>query len=336
MSSPPRLDKDGLYLALGGGAARGLAHLGILKVLEEHMIPIAGICGTSMGAMVGASYALGPDAEHVIHDFIEYIRSTHYTRARYAFMRAAQKRQKETRKNNFIQLLEHGILLGRSMTTGSILSFENFCAEVNAFVPNRTFKDTKIPFFAIAVDLLERKEIVFDRGLLRSAVLASSAIPGAFPPVRCGSTIYVDGGWMNKVPVNPLFTFGAEKVIAVDVFHKPLGEFNPKRGFSLISQANCGTEARLLEVQMEQASIVWRPPVSELHWAEFTQVEKAVEIGINYAEARIDEVKRLLDEPRKPKWWVPLLKKLLPEEPTTPVRFPFEVRGIWDVTSAEE
>lgn len=335
MAFTTELDKDGLYLALGGGAARGLAHLGVLKALQEHNIPIAGICGTSMGALIGASYALAPDAEHVIHDFVEYIHSTHYTRARYAFMRAAQKRQKESRRSNFLKKLEHGLLLGRSITTGAIISFENYRSEVNSLVPNKTFKDTTIPFYAIAVDLLREKEVVFNQGLLRSAVLASAAIPGAFPSIKYGDTIYVDGGWMNKVPVNPLFAFGARKVLAVDVFYKERPEVNLKRGYSIMNQSNNATERRLLQLQLEQASIVWQPPVSDLHWAEFTQVEKAVEAGYQYSVARMDEVRRLLEPSPKERWWVGLARKIVPPEPVRPLRYPMEVRGIWDVSDAE-
>ena len=333
---PKRLSKEGVYLALGGGAARGLAHLGVLRAFEKHNIPIAGICGTSMGAVIGAGYALAPDADLLIHDFIDYIKSAHYNRARYAFMRAAQKRQKEAKKNNFVQLLESGFLLGRSLTTGSVISFENFQGEINALVPNKTFKDAKIPFFAVAVDLSQWKEVVFDQGLIRSAVLASAAIPGAFPPVCTSKTIYVDGGWMNKVPVNPLWAMGAEKIVAVDVFYKEPGELNAKRGYSLLTQANNAAELRLLQLQMERAAVVWRPPVKDLHWAEFTQVELAAEIGMKYAESNIDEVKRLLDLPPKPKWWVSLAQRMIPPKPREVMRFPFEIRGIWDVTSAEE
>ncbi len=329
------LNKDGLYLALGGGAARGLAHLGVLKALQEYKIPIAGICGTSMGALIGAGYALAPDADHIIHDFVEYIHSTHYTRARYAFMRAAQKQQKESRRANFIKKLEHGLLLGRSMTTGSIISFENYRSEVNSLVPNKTFKDTAIPFFAIAVDLVREKEVVFNQGLLRSAVLASAAIPGAFPSIKYGDTIYVDGGWMNKVPVKPLVAFGAKKILAVDVFFKEKPEVNLKRGYSIISQSNNATERRLLQLQLEEASIVWQPPVSGLHWAEFTQVEKAVEIGYQYAAARIDEVHQLLEPKPKGGWLTSLARKMIPPEPPLPVRYPVEVRGIWDVSDGE-
>lgn len=337
MALKTELDKDGLYLALGGGAARGLAHLGVLKALQEHEIPIAGICGTSMGALIGASYALAPDADHVISDFVEYIHSTHYTRARYAFMRAAQKQQKESRRTNFMKKLEHGLLLGRSLTTGAIISFENYRSEVNSLIPNKTFKNTAIPFYAVAVDLIREKEVVFNQGLLRSAVLASAAIPGAFPSIKYGDNIYVDGGWMNKVPVKPLISLGAKKILAVDVFYKEPPEVNLRRGFSIVNQSNNATERRLLQLQMEEASIVWQPPVSDLHWAEFTQVEKAVEAGYQYASARIDEV-RLLLEPKpgtKEKWWVSLARKMIPPEPQQPVRYPVEMRGIWDVTDAE-
>ena len=334
MEAYPTLSDEGLYLALGGGAARGLAHLGVLRALEEQGIPIAGICGTSMGAVIGAGYALSPNADQLTQDFVEYVRSTHYRRARYAFMRNVQKGEKE-RKLGFIKKLEHGLLLGRSLTTGSVISFENFKAEIDALVPDRTFKDTKIPFFAVAADIKLRREVVFHKGLLRSAVLASSSIPGAFPAVRSGSAYYVDGGWVDKVPAYPLAAMGGRHILAVDVYREEEDEINFKRGYSVINQANIVTANRLMELQLEFASVVWRPPVKHLHWAEFTQIEQAVEIGYTFTRSRIEEVQRLLDQKKQSSWIQNLARQLRPNKPPAPPRFPFEMRAIWEVQNVD-
>ena len=333
--TPPKLDKEGLYLALGGGAARGFAHLGILQVLEERGIPVAGICGTSMGALIGAAYALHPRVDQIMKYFLEYIQSEHFDKVRYAFMRQAS-RAADDQKMTLRQRLAKGYLLGRSYVTGSVVRFQDYEFEIHSLIPNKTFADASMPLFITAVDLTATKEVLFDRGFLRSAVMASSAIPGVFPPVRSGGTVYVDGGWMNRIPVNPLLAFGAEKVLAVDVSDNPLPDINPKRGFSILNEANRAAQIRLHELQCERASLIWYPPVEGINWADFSQLEQIVEIGREYARQRIDQIQRLMDQKVTMPWWERQLRRMLPHrEEGHAIIASFELRSIWDVTAAD-
>ncbi|MDJ0837896.1 MAG: patatin-like phospholipase family protein [Acidobacteriota bacterium] len=335
---------NGLFIALGGGAARGLAHLGILKVLEEEKIPIAGICGTSMGSIVGACYALHPDSDAVIRDFRNHINSSHFVHVRFAYLRKVRRQKDDSKgkKTTLRQRLSEGLMLGRSYITGAIISYEEYLNEIASLVPNRTFKNTKMPFFATGLDLTNTREVVFDAGFLRSAVMASAAIPGVFPPVCSGKTIYVDGGWMNRIPVNPLLAFGARKVLAVDVSDDPAPDINTRRGSSLLSEANKAAQIRLAELQCERAQAIWRPPVQGLHWADFSQLEQAVSIGEAYARERIDQIKQLMDEeeskPEQLNRWQRFLIKLarLPQPKVLEKPVTFDVRPIWDVGPAEE
>jgi len=330
-------NRDGLCLALGGGAARGFAHLGIIKVLEEHNIPIAGICGTSMGAWIGACYALHPNADAIIRDFKAYVNSSSFVKARFSFMRKART-DTQVQKATLRERLNQGMLLGRSYSTGSIISFEDFRFEISSLLPNKTFKNTVIPFFAVAVDLTNTREVVFNSGFLRSAVLASSAIPGAFPVTRQGNTVYVDGGWMNNIPVNPLLVFGARHVLAIDVTDNQPPDINPRRGYAIYSQANKALSIRLSEVQCERASLIWHPPVKGIHWSDFTEIDKAVEAGVNHARSHIHEIKDILNKrPPKLTRWQNFLLRLakIPQEPKRPIPKSFDVRTIWDVGPAE-
>lgn len=334
MTLTPELNpEDGLYLALGGGAARGFAHLGALIALEKAGIPIAGICGTSMGALIGACYALQPKAETTASDFINYIRGSHFNKVRYTFMKKVEKQ--EGRKNSIRERLRQGFLFGKSFATGGVISFENFQSEINALVPAKTFTDLKIPFFATAVDLTQTKEVVFSDGFLRSAVQASAAIPGAFPAVAAGDSVYVDGGWMNRVPVNPLLAFGARHVLALDVSDsEPPSELNTKRGFVVLNQANRATRERLHEIQIERASIVWDMPVNEIHWADFVSIERIIEIGMQYAEEHMHEIYALLAPKPKPPWYQRLARKYAGYEEKPP-KYTFDVRTIYDIHRAD-
>lgn len=336
--SPATLEqREGIHLALGGGAARGFAHLGILKAFQEHDVPIAGICGTSMGAVVGACFALNLNADQVIRDFSAHLKSDKFNNARFKVIQAAEKSNEG--RTSFAAKMRHSFLVGRSLTTGSILPFEEFRSEISAVIPDRTFKQTQIPFYAMACDLLQAREAVFHEGYLRSAIMASAAIPGVFPGVLARNRIYIDGGWINKIPVRPLLNMGARHVLAVDVSDDYTTNFNPKRGFSMISQANKAAQLRLLELQTEPAALYWRPPVGEIHWSAFTQIERAVEIGYEYAVAHMDRVKEVLAPPPAPKWWQKISRRLIAEpekKPTREIAPGFDLRGIWDIREADD
>lgn len=334
----PLSDQEGLHIALGGGSARGLAHMGMLLALQDHHIPIASIAGSSMGSLVGASFALLGHANEVINHFLEHVKSEQFNQTRYAFLKAVTRRNREDRGFKFSRGLRKGYLLGQSYTKGSIVTFEEFSAEINALIPNKTFKTTQIPFLATGVDLMATKEVVFHAGYLRSAVMASSSIPGLFPPICSGDVIYIDGGWMNKVPVTPLLGFGAEKVLAIDVSEVHLPPLNPKRGTHLMRMADTASQIRLQQLQMKRATHVWQPPLEGLDLMDFDQVERAVDLGYSFAKEHLDEAKRLCDAPAPTtQSWRERLAHYLAPQPTTKHSHPidFEVRGIWDISPLE-
>jgi len=289
-----------------------------------------------MGAMVGACYALHPEAEAVIEDFRAHIHGSHFVRVRFGWLR---KMQRGAPKKNLRTRINEGLMLGRSYMRGSITSFEEYADEISSLVPNKTFKDSRLPFFATALDLTNTREVIFDRGYLRSAVLASAAIPGVFPVVQSGDIIYADGGWMNRIPVNPLLAFGAARVLAIDVSDDPEPEINTKRGPSVLNQANRASQIRLAQLQCTHANAIWRPPVKGLHWADFAQIDEAIEIGAAYAKEHIDQIERLMREPTTldlkgwQKWLLRTARIDLPRRAHHPITF--DIRPIWDVSPAD-
>lgn len=333
--------EPGLFLALGGGAARGLAHLGVLKVLEEEKIPIAGICGTSMGAIIGACYALHPEIDEVIKDFRNHVNDSHFVHVRFAYLRKTKKDAANKGRGVFRKRLSEGLMLGRSYITGAVISYEEYRNEIGSLVPDRSFRNTQIPFFATGLDLTNQREIVFEEGNLRSAVMASSAIPGVFPAVSSGGVVYVDGGWMNRIPVNPLLVFGAQNILAVDVSDDPPTDANPKRGYSMMNEATRAAMIRLAQIQCERASEIWQPPIQGMHWADFSAIDQAIETGETYARERIDKIKALLDNYKQPKplnfWQRTLLRMArVPEPKRDEHPCNFELRPIWDIRPAEK
>jgi len=211
-------DRPKVGLVLGGGGARGAAHVGVLKVIEREHVPIDYIAGTSMGAIVGALYASGNSAA----DIEEILRSIDWQLAlsdkgpRSTHSIASKKNDVE-----FAISLEAGFNNGKvGFPTGLLQGqqLELLLRRLFADVGNiRNFDDLPIPFRAVATDLATMRPVVFDSGDLPTAVRASMSVPGAFEPVAYEDTLLVDGGIVDNVPADVARAMGADILIIVDV-----------------------------------------------------------------------------------------------------------------------
>ena len=179
-------------LALGGGAALGLAHIGVLRVLEEENIPIDIIVGSSMGAIIASLWAIGKDAaeiEKIAHEFEQ--------------------------KKNLMDLIDpvvpiSGLLGGRAIKHW-----------LRKHIGGRTFYSTRIPLKIVAYDLIRREELVMESGPLVNAIRKSIAIPGVIEPVREKGRLIIDGGVLNPLPTNILTSRNIKKIIGVNVLQSP-------------------------------------------------------------------------------------------------------------------
>jgi len=169
---------------LGAGAAKGFAHIGVLKILEAQKIPIHMIVGTSAGSFVGGLYAYGYDA--------------------YALQSMALS-------------LEKGDITELAIPNNGFIKGERLRDFVNAKVKGLPIEKLKIPFYVVATDIKSGEEVIFNSGNTGMAVQASSAVPGVFQPARFSGTSYVDGGVVNPLAVDAARRYGADIVIAVDI-----------------------------------------------------------------------------------------------------------------------
>jgi NTE family protein len=192
-----------LGLALGSGAARGLAHIGVIRALQERGIQIDCVAGTSIGALIGAVYCAG-NLEALARDFNSF-----------DWKRVAS-------------------LLDPVFPRSGLIDGQKVAAFLRAYVPFRNIEDLPVPFSAVATDMLTGEEVVIGRGDLVEAVRASIAVPGMLTPVRGAGRLLVDGGLVNPVPVNTTRSMGASRVIAVDLNHdfveKRLARLQPPTG----------------------------------------------------------------------------------------------------------
>ncbi len=260
---PPKPIRIGL--ALGGGAARGFAHIGVIKVLEAQGIVPDYVAGTSAGAVVGALYAGGLNGFEL------------------------QKTGLELDENTLadISFPHRGILKGEAL--------QDF---VNRMVGRRPLEKLAKPFAAVATDLENGTMVAFRTGNTGMAVRASSAVPGVFKPVSIREREYVDGGLTSPVPVRALKAMGADFVIAVDVGNKPQwGKTDSTLDVLLRTFTIMGNSIGRLE--MEDADLVIRPATPEVDSTDFNGRHAAILAGERAASALLPELKARLAKARQ-------------------------------------
>ena len=241
-----------IALVLGGGAARGFAHIGVIRVLEQEQVPIQQIVGTSVGSLIGAIYA----AERNSFD-LEWT----------AF---------QLQQDDLFDFRLTNAVMGMGYARGEKLE-----AFVRDHVKVESIEQLAIPFAAVATDLNWGERVVLDRGSVARAVRASSAIPGVFEPVMHQGKLLVDGGVVDNVPVEVALARGADVVLAVDVGEK-VGNTNIKGVVDVILQSTNIIFAVNTALRRRSSEAVYvTPAVDGVGFLDFTQKKRCMEAGID-------------------------------------------------------
>jgi NTE family protein len=280
-------------LALGGGAARGLAHIGVLKVLEREKIPIDIITGTSIGALIGGVYAVMRDAARMEERFRRFVLSKEFKRDEFDFLMES-KHSKPGILYSVSNLLRKGIFYSLSVAKTSFISAEHFAHNINSLLDDLPIEKTSIRFSPLAVDIDTAEEVMFTSGSLRRAVAASCAIPGLLPPIDIGGRRLIDGGWIHKVPVLPAFQMGADIAIGVDISREIDDTRALRKGFDIMVRANAIKGEALKRLQCCFADVMIEPDVAHVHWADFSALDDAIAAGERAAEIAVPAIQMLL------------------------------------------
>jgi len=290
-----------IALALGGGGARGLAHIGVLKVFERASVPVDLIVGTSIGALVGGAYAAGLSADKMEEKMEAYLESPD-------FQSSALKALGDARGGVDLHLVEkvqafwkNRYYVLQAMFKPGILSPEDFQSTINFFIPDIQFEETRIPFRAVATDLVSGEQVTFATGSLRQAVTASCAVPGAVEPLKDGEKLLLDGGVICLIPASAARKEGADVVIAVAVVRDVCSEKEFHNALTVYSRIGDIMANRLKDYELMDADIVIRPEVGRLHWAEFSRAKHLIEAGERAAEVKLKEIQRAV--PGRKKWF---------------------------------
>jgi NTE family protein len=283
-------------LVLGGGAARGLAHIGVIRQLERAGIGIERIAGCSLGAIVGGCWAAERDIEGLRRGVKAYIAGDAFQKKALDLFRIPRHGGS---RFSLMRLVKRGIYYGRILFSPSFFNEEEFRAAVCSVVPERRIEDLPTPFACNAAHLHTGRQKVFTAGPLREAVMASSAIPGIFPPMRLDGGTFIDGGWVDPLPVQTAHGLGADFVIAVDVSYRAGSEESYARGFSVVSRGVEIKTQRLIEISRSLADVVIRVEVDDVAWADFVRMDELIERGEQAAARSLDELEKKL---RRMRW----------------------------------
>jgi len=234
-------------LALGGGAARGFAHVGVIQVLEEAGLAPQLVAGTSAGSLVAALYASGKTPQEL--------------------RRVAETMEEAEITDWQVPLLNRGALRGEALSR-----------YVNQQVGGKSIEHMKIPLGIVATDLRNGEAVTFRRGNTGSAVRASSAVPAVFVPVKINDREYVDGGLVSPVPVRQAREMGANFVIAVDISSDPEG--NPAGDtFQILMQTFTIMGKSINNLALREADLVVRPALTGVKSADFSARRRSIEAG---------------------------------------------------------
>lgn len=266
-------------LALGGGGARGFCHIGVLKVLEQEQITIDVLAGTSAGALIGGAYAAGASPQEIHRKVDDYIRSPQFQSSTLREIGMAMNSGEQTFWEKTRNSVRRQLLMLSTFFKPAILSLRDFQDLVDYFIPDIDISRTKIPFCAVATDLITGKQVVISEGPMRRAVLASCAVPGAVDPVRLGEWLLADGGITSLVPVLAARRAGADSVIAVVVDREQSisGQFETAQ--EIVYRAGDITSDKLQEIELAQADVIIRPRIGDLHWTDFSRAKNLVQEG---------------------------------------------------------
>ncbi len=260
---PPKPAK--IALALGAGAAKGFAHIGVLKVLETHKVPIHMIVGTSAGSFIGSFYAYGFSAFQL---------------------------------QTIALSVEKGDIVDFIIPDNGFIQGIRLAEYVNKNLKNTPLEKLNIPFFAVATDIQSGQEVVFGKGNTGAAVRASCSVPGVFRPVRIGDRTYVDGGVVSPVAVDVAKRHGADIVIAVDI-SSDVESPKPENTIDTILQSINIMYFQLAKIQCSRADVVIKPRVGHIGSSDFSKRHEAILEGEKAAADAIPKIQEILEKLRQ-------------------------------------
>lgn len=247
-------------IALGSGSARGMAHVGVLKALEENNIYVDCIAGSSAGALIAGLYSCGIEPNFISRLFTQ---------------------------------IERKLWIDVTVPRRGLMKGDKIEEILKLLTRDRSIEELNKRLSIVATDLVTCQEYIFDKGPIYKAIRASISLPGIFMPVRIDDRVLVDGGVIDRVPASVVKDMGADVVIAVDVgFSTQQGRIN--HIFDVIMQSIDVMAKQIMKNTMIHADVIIKPELSHINPSKFNEVKECTEIGYNATLEKIDQIKEII------------------------------------------
>jgi NTE family protein len=294
MKAPLSTRDNPIALALGGGGARGMALIGVFKVLQEENVPIDMMVGTSVGALGVALFGLYRDWRKLRELTLDFLSKKGFAKYGKGLTDDVAGRRKGPHNRTKMFLMKAAALLALLFRKG-LVSPKRMREVVDAVCPDKEFRDLEIPGAVVALDLASCEEVVVREGSLRTACAASANLAGFFRPYRYGERLLVDASPVSSVPVDAARRLGAAAVIAVDIRSslKPTRHF--PSGADVAMRVMAMASERANTEQIARSDVVIAPGVEETYWSDFRDPEAHIAAGERAAREALPEIRALLE-----------------------------------------
>jgi NTE family protein len=281
----PSMAQRKAVVALGGGGARGLAHLGVMQSIGESGVHTERIVGVSMGSLVGAMCAVDPDILRVQAKAIELLHSPIFQLKQEILFGASPPKDEESSGGAFSwygrikKYLNAHRKLTRAVTGPSLISAAPLQESIEHLVPDIDIQDLATPLSIVTVDLLTGQRVVLEKGPLRQAVQASASIPGIFPPVPWGDMLLSDIGVIESIPTVVAQAYASDLTIAVDVGQDCSKITECKTALEVMMRVDDICERLMRRHALTGADMIIRPDVGNIAWFDFSEPERLIAEG---------------------------------------------------------
>jgi len=286
---------SGFVLALSGGGGRGLAHLGVLEVLDEHGLRPDAIVGTSIGALFGAMYALNPNATAVQKRVLEYVYSDAFQSLDLPSLEESDA-QDDSWLSKLTSAARQSLLYAKGILDASFMDAQILTDIVDALCPGGRFEDMHVPLHVTAVKFPGGECHVFSSGDLARVLTASMAIPGVFNPVEIDGELYLDGGLASEVPAVEARQFAREDqlVVAVNTGARPDPTRKPNNVMGMMDWSASVKSLYLRQYEKAHADALIEPLVGYTQWQDFAEPGREITRGREAALEKVPELMRQL------------------------------------------
>ena len=293
--TPATTLRPGLTLVLGGGGFKGVAHLGVLRVLQNEGLPIERVVGTSVGALLGATYCHFGDADQALEHVQRFLASEGFRPGSMVGFRRRTGRLPLVHR--LVAGIRRQVALERIFRRSSAYGGGALRAFVRNLVPRGDIADLRVPLGIYVLDLREGAPLLLTRGNLRTAVTASGAVPGFFPPVAWGDSLLCDAGIVDNLPTGAARDAGAARVVAVDLSHTLVPLRASVTGMEVLLYAQEVSTRLANRRRAAAADVVLVPELGGRHWLDTTHLDRVIAAGEHAAVEALPKLRALLVQP---------------------------------------